>query len=259
MKDIELFKDLVSFCNNNKDLIETKFDRKVEFTEFHENCFMEMYHKIKDELNPVAPKILKERVDGLTECYKKNVASFLFKRNKMIKGLDIQLGQWYEKAFQLFLKSKGIEVAKKGFPFPDFVVMPENPKAYYELKYIEAPFISANNLVKNTYPYKSKRYDYECSLTLDTGKKLQRQRDKYENDLKRSGIPFYYVWWFDAPHLKGIFYMNAEEVFEYWDNVGTLHNREERDGDKITKQIKGKIYPPLLKMLSLDSFIKKIK
>lgn len=258
MKDIELYKELVTFCNNNKDKIETKFDRKVEFTDFHESCFQEMYIKIKEEPNPIAPKILKERVDGLTECYKKKVAPFMFRRNKMIKGLDIQLGQWYEKAFQLFLESKGIELAKKGFPFPDFEVNPENPKAYYELKYIEAPFISANNLVKNTYPYTSTRYDYECSLTLDTGKKLQGQRDKYENDIKPSGIPFYFVWWFDAPHLKGIFYMNAEDVFDYWDNVGTLHNREEREGDKIAKQIKGKIYPPLLKMLSLSSFINQI-
>ena len=96
--------------------------------------------------------------------------------------------------------------------------------------------------MKNTYPYTSTRYDYECSLTLDTGKKLQGQRDKYENDIKPSGIPFYFLWWFDAPHLKGIFYMNAEDVFDYWDNVGTLHNRKEREGDKIAKQIKGKIY-----------------
>ena len=132
------------------------------------------------------------------------------------------------------------------FKITSRIINPENPKAYYELKYIEAPFISANNLVKNTYPYTSTRYDYECSLTLDTGKKLQGQRDKYENDIKPSGIPFYFVWWFDAPHLKGIFYMNAEDVFDYWDNVGTLHNREEREGDKIAKQIKGKIYPPLL-------------
>ena len=259
MRDIELYKELVSFCNNNKDIIETKFDRKVQFTEFNENCFLEMYLKIKDEPNPIAPKILKERVDGLAECYKKKVAPFLFRRNKMIKGFDIQLGQWYEKAFQFYLKSKGINVSKKGFPYPDFVVNPENPKAFYELKYIEAPFISANNLVKNTYPYDSTRYDYECSLTLDTGKKLKRQREKYEYDIKKEAIPFYYVWWFDAPHLKGIFYMNAEEVFEYWDNVGTLHNRQEREGDKIAKQIKGKIYPPLLKMQSLESLINNIK
>ena len=229
MKDIKLYKELVSFCSIHKDKIETKFDRKVEFTNFHESCFQEMYARIKNEPNPLAPKILKERVDGLTECYKNKVSPFMFRRNKMIKGLDIQLGHWYEKAFQLFLESKGIELAKKGFPYPDFVVTPENPKAYYELKYIEAPFISANNLVKNTYPYTSTRYDYECSLTLDTGKKLQGQRD-----------------------------MNAEDVFDYWDNVGTLHSRKEREGDKISKQIKGKIYPPLLKMSSLSSFINQI-
>ena len=52
--------------------------------------------------------------------------------------------------------------------------------------------------------------------------------------------------------------MNSEDVFDYWDNVGTLHNREEREGDKIAKQIKGKIYPPLLKMFSISSFIDKI-
>ena len=46
--------------------------------------------------------------------------------------------------------------------------------------------------------------------------------------------------------------MNAEEVFDYWDNVGTLHERKSREGDKIAKQIKGKIYPPLLKMESIS-------
>ncbi|WP_046745347.1 hypothetical protein [Kordia zhangzhouensis] len=255
MNDIELYKELVDFCNANKDNIETKFDREVKFTSFNEDCFNEMYLKIKNEPNPIAPKELKTRIEGLTECYKKMGFKFMRKRNKMIKGLDIQLGQWYEKAFQFYLESKGIIVAKKGFPFPDFVVNPEKPKAYYELKYIEAPFISANNMVKNTYPYTSTRYDYECSLTLDTGKKLQGQRDKYENEIKSKGVPFYFVWWFDAPHLKGIFFMNAEEVFDYWDNVGTLHNREEREGDKIANQIKGKIYPPLLKMDSLSSFL----
>lgn len=259
MNDIELYKELVTFCNDNKDKIGTKFNRKVEFTEFNQNCFIEMYIKLKGESNPLAPKILKERVEGLTECYKKKIAPFMFKRNEMVKGLDIQLGQWYEKAFQLFLETKDIKLAKKGFPFPDFVVNPENPKAYYELKYIEAPFISADKLVKNTYPYTSKRFDYECSLTLDTGEKLKGQRDKYENDIRPAGIPFYYVWWFDAPHLKGIFYMNAEDVFDYWDNVETLYDRKERDGDKISKQIKGKIYPPLLKMSSLSSLINKIK
>lgn len=258
-EDVKLYKELVEFCNNNKDKIETKFDRKIEFTDFNETCFQEMYLNIKNEANPLAPKILKDRVKGLTECYRFVIPMYMKKRNESIKGLDIQLGQWYEKAFQMFLASKGVNVQKKGFPFPDFIVgSEENPKAYFEFKFIEAPFISANNLVKNTYPYETTRFDYECSLTLDTGKKLKSQRDKIETDLDPKGIPTYYIWWFDAPHLKGVFYMKSTEVFDFWDNVGTLFEREEREGDKIAEQIKGKIYPPLLKMESLSSLIKKL-
>lgn len=259
-ENVKLYRDLVRFCFENKSLISEKFDRKVEFDDFNERCFNEMYLNLVSEINPVAPKILKERVEGLAEAYKAMGFKFMMRRNKMIKGLDIQLGQWYEKAFQLFLASKGIPVIKKGFPFLDFLVGTEdNPIAYYELKYIEAPFISANNLVKNTYPYESSRYDYECSLTLDTGKKLKSQRDKVEQDILPKNIPCYYVWWFDAPHLKGIFFMPAEEVFDYWDKVDTLHERQEREGDKIAEQIRGKIYPPLLKMKSLSEFINAIK
>lgn len=257
-QDIQLYKELVSFCNENLDLIDNNFKRTVLFTDFHEACFKEMYLNIQQEKNPVAPKILKERVEGLTECYKTDVSKYLFKRNSFKKGLDIQLGQWYEKAFQLFLESKGITVNKKGFPFPDFeVVVKDKVVAYYELKYIEAPFVSANTQVKNTYPYTDKRYDYECSLTLDTGKKLIEQRVKIEKDL--SLVPTYYVWWFDAPHLKGIFFMDSKEVFDYWDKVGDLYERNTRKGDLESIQVTTKIYPPLLKMKSIENLINVFK
>ena len=237
-RDIILYKELVAFCNANQNIIETKFKRNVQFDQLNEDCFIEMYCKQRKTNAPLAPKIIKERVQGLKECYKELGRKFFRKRNKSIKGLDIQLGQWYEKAFQLFLQTKGIHAQKKGSPYPDFVINPENPKAYFEIKYIEAPFISAHNLVKITYPYDSKRYDYECSLTLDTGKKMQRQRIKYEEEIKKEGIPFFYVWWFDAPHLKGIFYMPAQDVHDYYDKVGDLHERKEREGDKIAPQEK---------------------
>jgi len=256
--NIQLYKELVEFCNSNTDKIETKFVRNLNFNEFHENCFVEMYENIKHLENPVEPKLLKEKIPGLTECYKNEVGKYLFKRNNFKKELDIQLGQWYEKAFQLFLESKNIIVNKKGFPFPDFEVIKDDKViAYYELKFIEAPFVSANTQVKNTYPYTAKRFDYECSLTLDTGRKLTEQRTKIETDLK--DVPTYYVWWFDAPHLKGIFYMESSEVFDYWDNVGDLHNREKRDGDIDHKQVTTKIYPPLLKMKSLNDLINTFK
>ena len=53
--------------------------------------------------------------------------------------------------------------------------------------------------------------------------------------------------------------MPAKEVFEYWDLVGDLHERKEREGDLIDKQEKGKIYPPLLKMNSISEFLNEIK
>lgn len=257
-KNILLYKELVAFSNANKETIESKFTRTLKFDEFNERCFVEMYENIKTENNPVAPKILKDRIEGLAECYKNEIYPFLTKRTKFIKGLDIQLGQWYEKAFKLFLESKGFIINKKGFPFPDFEIVKEGRvKAYYELKYIEAPFVYAHTKVKNTYPYTDLRYDYECSLTLDTGRKLQEQREKIENDLNE--IPTFFVWWFDAPHLKGIFYMTSKEVFDYWDNVGDLHNREKREGDNESKQVTTKIYPPLLKMKSISDFITEIE
>ena len=49
--------------------------------------------------------------------------------------------------------------------------------------------------------------------------------------------------------------MDAKEIFSYWDKEGTSHSRKEREGDLETKQEKGKIYPPLLKMRGLSEFL----
>ncbi len=258
--DIQLYKELVAFCNEHKKEIEARFDVNLEFNEFHERCFIEMYLKNISNEEPLKPILLKEKIDGLAEVYKKAGGHFWKPRNKMIKGLDIQKGQWFEKAFQMFLKTKGITVVKKGFPYPDYEVQYSgNPLAYYELKYIESPFLSANSQIKNPFPYKISRWDYEASLTLDTGEKLLAQRNKIQTDLIDNNFPVFYIWWFDSPHLKGLFYMSAKDVFEYWDEVGDLHERKEREGDLIDKQERGKIYPPLLKMNSLSEFLNEIR
>lgn len=258
--DIVLYKELVNFCNSHKREIESKFEINLEFNDFHERCFVEMYLNNMANEEPLKPLLLKEKVEGLTEVYKKAGGHFWKARNKMIKGLDIQKGQWFEKAFQMFLKEKNISVLKKGFPYPDYEIQEKgSPKAYYELKYIEAPFLSANSQIKNPFPYKISRWDYEASLTLDTGEKLLTQRKKIEEDLFSNCFPVFYLWWFDSPHLKGLFYMAAQDVFNYWDNVGDLHERKEREGDLLDKQEKGKIYPPLLKMKSISEFLNEIK
>lgn len=255
--DILLYKELIDFCNKNRAIIETKFKRTLEFSDFNKVCYEEIFLKNRYALNPPTVKQLKETIPGLTEAYKKNCSFFMNKRNESIKGLDIQKGQWYEKALQMFLETKGYKAYKKGSPFPDYEVTANGKTiAYYELKYIESPFITANTKIKDTYPYASCRFDYEASLTLDTGKKLERQRNKIESDLLPTGMPVHYIWWFDCFHIKGIFAMAAKDVFDYHDHLsGDLLVRKQRGGDLIAHQELGKIYPPLLNMITFSELL----
>lgn len=261
MTDIELYKELISFCEHHREEIESKFQRAHQFDTINEVCYQKMFLEQRNTSAPIAPKVLKETIPGLTELYREKSAYYMNPRNKYRKGLDIQLGQWYEKALQIFFKSKGIDVTKKGFPYPDYEVSVDGKVvAYYELKFIEAPFISATSKIKDTYPYESPRYDYEASLTLDTGNKLIRQREKIESELLPEGVHVHYIWWFDCFHIKGVFTMPAVEVFDYYDHLtGDTHIRKEREGDKETHQETGKIYPPLLNMGTLSEYIQLIK
>ncbi|HPJ12957.1 MAG TPA: hypothetical protein PLV00_06190 [Caldisericia bacterium] len=261
MTDIELYKELISFCEQHHEEIESKFQRAHQFDSINEECYKKMFLAQRKTSAPIAPKFLKEEIPGLTELYRERSAYYMNPRNKYRKGLDIQLGQWYEKALQMFFKSKGIEVTKKGFPYPDYEVSVNGKVvAYYELKFIEAPFVSASSKIKDTYPYASPRYDYEASLTLDTGNKLIRQREKIESELLPEGVHVHYIWWFDCFHIKGVFTMPATEVFDYYDHLnGDVHTRKEREGDKEAHQETGKIYPPLLNMGTLSEYIQLFK
>lgn len=255
--DINLYKELVAFCNSHAQEIESKFERHLEFTPFHEECYEKMFlNNRHTNAAPPPVKDLKAVIPELTEAYKKASVYYLNPRNKYRKGLDIQLGQWYEKALRLFLSTKGFEVSKKGFPFPDLEIKDKmgNVLSYFELKYIESPFLLANHKIKNTYPYNSTRYDYEASLTLDTGEKLLKQRERMK-ELEREGFPVHFIWWFDCFHVKGIFAMSAHEVYDYYDHVGILHERKTREGDMETYQEIGKIYPPMLEMITFSEYL----
>ena len=254
--EIFLYRELVAFCNSHLQQIESNFERHLEFTPFHEECYEKIFFNNRHVSAPPSVKDLKAIIPNLAEAYKKASAYYLNPRNKYRKGLDIQLGQWYEKAITMFLATKGFKVYKKGFPFPDLEVRDEadNTLAFFELKFIEAPFFYANTQIKNTYPYNSTRYDYEASLTLDAGEKMERQREKMQ-DLESQGIPVYFLWWFDCFHVKGIFAMTAHDVYDFYDNVGNLHKRKTRDGDLESKQVVYKIYPPLLEMITFSEFL----
>lgn len=256
-KDIQLYKELVDFCNSHQSDIETKFSRAINFDEFNEVCYKKMFFENRKVSAPPTVKELKDKIPALKDAYSRASKYYLNPRNKYKKGLDIQLGQWYEKALCMFLNTKGFVVKKKGFPFPDIEVSSPNGEilAYFELKYIESPFLYANTKIKNTYPYSSTRYDYEASLTLDTGKKMLNQRGRME-ELEKEGLPVHFLWWFDCFHIKGIFAMSSHDVYDFYDHVGNLHERKTRDGDLEAHQEIGKIYPPLLEMTTFYEYIK---
>lgn len=255
-QDIFLYQDLVAFCNTHTDDIETKFRRSLEFNEFHIECYKKMFYANRYSKIPPAVKELKEQIPELKSAYSEYSKYYLSPRNKYRKGLDIQLGQWYEKALTMYLATRGLVVKKKAYPFPDLEVCSQRGEvlAYFELKYIEAPFLSANKLIKNTFPYESTRYDYEASLTLDTGSKMLAQRECMDR-LEQQGIPVHFVWWFDSFHIKGIFAMSSHDVYEFYDNVGDLHKRKQREGDMESHQETGKVYPPLLEMITFSEYL----
>lgn len=255
-EDILLYREIVGFCNEHATEIESKFSRQLSFTAFHEKCYEVIFYNNRHTDVPPVVKDLKEKVPGLKEAYAEAARYYLKPRNRYRKGLDIQLGQWYEKALRMFLATKGLVVKKKGFPFPDLEVSSPNGEilAYFELKYIESPFLHANSKIKNTYPYNTTRFDYEASLTLDTGEKMSKQRENME-ELEEQGFPVHFLWWFDCFHIKGIFAMTAHDVYDFYDHVGNLHERKTREGDSESHQEVGKIYPPLLEMTTFNEYL----
>lgn len=258
--DIRLYKELIAFCNEHQDEISTKFSENLSFSDLNERCFVEMYYKCRNIDAPLSVKHFKEVIPGLEEAYKINAPKYLVPRNQYNKQYDIQKGNWYEKGLKLYLHSLGIEIEKRHFPNPDFeVIIDGRTVGYFELKYIEAPFIMASTKMKNTYPYNSVRYDYEASLTLDTDRKFNEQREEIEKILAQ-GIPVHFLWWYDCFHIKGLFAMSAQEVLKYHDNLsGDVWTRAQREGDKVAKQITTKIYPPLLNMIPFSEYIQFLK
>jgi hypothetical protein len=254
--DINLYKDLVKFCNDHGTEIETRFQRLLVFNDFHAECYEKMFYKNRHPVAPPAVKELKKVIPQLSDAYIKASSYYLNQRTRYKKGYDIQLGQWYEKALKLFLATKGLKIKKKGFPYPDLQITDDRGVvlAYFELKFIEAPFLMADKKIKKTYPYSTKRYDYEASLTLDTGEKMLKQREKME-ELEKKGYPVHFLWWFDCFHVKGIFAMASHEVYGFYDCVGNQHERKLRDGDLEDHQEIGKIYPPLLEMTTFAEYL----
>lgn len=100
---------------------------------------------------------------------------------------------------------------------------------------------------------------YEGSLTLNP-EKLERQFKMVGNEIN---IPIFYVYWADFPCIKGVYFTNIQNIWDFYQRIGSdkQHDRRTGFGDfKFGKKIgqTGIIYPPILEMGNFEELIKKL-
>ena len=255
-----------------KKLLESSRERLIEFTEnfprqerqftfekFNEIAFEKMYRNLRE----VVPRQqLFSQVPGLKEACKGCWSFYLNPRNKSVKSLDTRLGKQFEHVLKDFFVSLGLQCTQSdemGFRknYPDLVMLGENgkPVAFLEVKYLTAPFVKVFEKVPG-------RECYEGSTTLDADEKLEAQRKIIEEEID---VPAYYVYWIDYPCIKGVFFMPAEEVFSYVDEVKLEWTRKQREGNFIHVEGKKvrvghmkKVYLLLLKMGDFEELVRKL-
>lgn len=234
-----------------------KFDE-----EFNHACISLMYESQRNQESHPPRQDFWSRIEGLKDTCASCWNFYLSPRNNSVKFLDIRLGRNFEEEFIGFLKSKGLDAGRGDVDrknYPDIVVLRQNhePVCYLELKYLAAPFVKVYKFVKG-------RECYEGSTTIDTGEKIAAQREIVETEIT---VPVFYVHWLDYPCLKGIFFMESSDVYQYIDSVeGIEWARRQRTGDFVTTK-KGKLkvgqlnkaYLPLLRMGTFEELLNNIQ
>lgn len=158
---------------------------------------------------------------------------FLAKRPNIVHEEDIVRGIGIEISFMNYLnyifKIRKIQLTCKKADtenknMPDLKIennYNEEILCYIEMKSIFKPFIKINNLVGSDY------YCNSHSLTLDSDEKLEKQFKQIElNKIQDKTI---YVYWYDIPCLKGIF----------WSTYECVLNCKNSQGEYIRQTVKG--------------------
>ncbi|MEM2614286.1 MAG: hypothetical protein QXO15_08715 [Nitrososphaerota archaeon] len=258
MKSIELYRELLEFSKDKLMNFLKNFplhEDQLTFTEFHERCYRKIYVELGQRGKILPRKEIIKMIPDLHIVCKKCWEFFINPRSNSIKNLDIKFGKEFEKVFMDFLKAKEIncksgDEIKKNYPDIAILNVAGKPACYIEFKYIAAPFLTVYRKVEG-------RECYEGSLTLDVDEKLVTQRKLVEVEIK---VPVFYVYWADFPCIKGIFFMEAEKIYEYVDKVGLEYTRKPRSGNFVHGP-KGelirvghidKVYPPLFSMENFE-------
>ncbi|MGP4070656.1 hypothetical protein [Halobacillus sp. B29] len=254
----------------NKDLLKFAVENGVKVPQAHKEIFMNTKHseyfyqqlyidqKGKDEFD------LSQKPNNsmCRDCHE-----FFLGEGKLIdKSEDLKLGNELETVFQKFLestlngklRSSGSHIKIKcqradttNKHMPDLKLTREGesePFSYLEFKCIFRPYLKIKDFVHEEYNC------YSHSLTLDIGsenkklKLLEQRKLVEENGLNKTD----YVYWYDTPCLKGVFYMNARGVYHRMDHNPIFYKRVGSQGDYNEKGYKigsdKKIYLPLSKM-----------
>lgn len=193
---------------------------------------------------------------------------FLGNLKNIDKDSDIGLGKGLESCFLDFF-NKELEARKSNLKcvpadmydaqqpdymhMPDFKVIDADGYAhfYLEFKAIFRPYIKISERVRTDYEC----YSHSQTLDISNGKKLENQKKLVE----KIGVDkVAYVYWYDIPCVKGIFWLPASRVYELWDNGDTpRYERKTVQGDLnaqgYVRASIHKLYLPLLEMNDFDS------
>jgi len=260
---VKLFKELIS---KNSDIIEftanfktfsSQFSDQFNFSDLNEDCYNVIY--LKKDKNVIPRQEFFESIKNLEPTCKECWKFYLSPRSKSIKGLDIQLGKKFELRLLDFLKDKGIlckkaDVANK--IFPDNLVIDKNGNTigYLEIKYQSAPWLWAYKEEETT------RECYEGSPALDI-KKLEQQWHLVEKG--EINYPFYYVYWLDLPCIKGIFFIDIQDVYTFYNEGAKIFERKVREGDYVNskngKKTKGQLKKIHISIYQMKPFVKLIE
>lgn len=244
------------------------FENQLKFEEINEFFYNEVYLKKRRPpgTNTEAESVLslQKNFSHIKDTCSKCVQFWY--RGKQTrtydKQNDIQSANFYENALMSYLRNIGFNIIRgddekigndKGFP--DLLVLDKDGKqiCYVEVKWNASPFI----VVRSRLP---RRECYEGSLTLNP-EKLERQYNLIKKEIT---IPVFYAYWADFPCIKGIYFTDIENIWDYYQGVGLeeLHDRRTGSGDfKNGKKIGQTkiIHPPILEMGNFEEFIQKLK
>ncbi|UUC52423.1 hypothetical protein NOX82_11085 [Pseudomonas citronellolis] len=192
------------------------------------------------------------------ECEKFHLSTL----KQIDKNPDIDLGNELEAVFEAYFQQvldtlvPGLVIERadqQELHMPDFQVrhvQSGEVLLLMEFKVIFRPFLRISQKVNPAYEC------YSHSMTLDVAGKLNAQRELVVNGPGARKCA--YVYWYDLPCVKGVFWMSAEDVYRHQDEQ-VAYKRKVVSGDMGSAgQVRGavrKLYLPLYQMNDFDSLV----